>query len=56
MLNHFLFVLLVYSKPRNSEEITASCTSKDEETDDADTVNGQELMSDDNLSRVEHGM
>jgi len=46
----------VYSKSRNSEEITASCTSKDEETDDADTINGgQELMSDDNLSRVEHG-
>ncbi|CAG8617362.1 7244_t:CDS:10, partial [Paraglomus occultum] len=45
-----------YSKSRNSEEITASCTSKDDETDDADTINGgQELMSDDNLSRVEHG-
>ncbi|CAG8585440.1 11241_t:CDS:10 [Paraglomus brasilianum] len=46
----------VDSKSRNSEEITASCTSKGDETDDADTINGQELMSDDNLSRVEHGM
>jgi hypothetical protein len=50
----FRCYLLARNKSHNGEEVTVS---KDDETDDADTLSGgPELMSDDNLSRVEQGM